>query len=194
VLNHSEIELIQNKDLIIAKRQATEKIVCLFAKTERSLAYFLSTQPSPLPYQDIINYKAGKISKGENHNGYPWVVLDFPYFFSKESIFTFRTFFWWGNFICFSFMLSGHYFDMLSKKLIQDTNHFDNGWYYSISNSIWDNSKSNVAPLSKGTCPHMASLAIKNRFIKLSTYLEFKHIQMLPQWITKQFTFVYPLI
>jgi hypothetical protein len=50
-----------------------------------------------------------KISKGENYQGLPYLILDFPRLFNKEDIFAIRTMFWWGNFFSITLHLSGIY-------------------------------------------------------------------------------------
>ena len=52
----------------------------------------------------------GKISKGENYNGLPYVILDYPASFSKEKILAVRTLFWWGNFFSIALHISGESF------------------------------------------------------------------------------------
>ncbi len=39
----------------------------------------------------------GKIHRGENYLGLPWLALDFPAYYTKEKICAFRVFFWWGK-------------------------------------------------------------------------------------------------
>lgn len=50
-----------------------------------------------------------KISKGENYNGLPYVMLDYPRCFGKSDIFAIRTMFWWGNFFSTTLHLKGTY-------------------------------------------------------------------------------------
>ena len=41
--------------------------------------------------------KSPKISKGENYQGLPYVMLDYPRQFGREDVLAIRTFFWWGH-------------------------------------------------------------------------------------------------
>ncbi len=63
------------------------------------------------------DFQLGKISKGENYQEQPWVMLDFPRLFSKESVFAFRTMFWWGHYFSFTFHLSGNAFNAHKSHL-----------------------------------------------------------------------------
>ncbi|RYY44255.1 MAG: hypothetical protein EOO06_18425 [Chitinophagaceae bacterium] len=50
-----------------------------------------------------------KITRGEQYQQLPYVILDYPAIFSKEAVIALRTMFWWGNFISITLHLSGHY-------------------------------------------------------------------------------------
>jgi hypothetical protein len=103
-----ETELIQNKEWILTKRKIIEKVYLLFGSTHDSYKEILKNeQLLPEPHYKNIT---GKISKGENYHGLPYVILDYPALFSKEDIFAVRTMFWWGNFFSISLHLSGKYF------------------------------------------------------------------------------------
>lgn len=51
--------------------------------------------------------KHRKVTHGENLQGLPWHLLDFPTQISKESILTMRTLIWWGKSVNSYFLLSG---------------------------------------------------------------------------------------
>ncbi|HQW24051.1 MAG TPA: hypothetical protein PLI47_12175, partial [Bacteroidia bacterium] len=39
---------------------------------------------------DNLNVSSGKIFRGENYRGFPYVLLDCPRLFNRESVFAFR--------------------------------------------------------------------------------------------------------
>jgi len=49
----------------------------------------------------------GQVARGENHEGFPFISMDMPQKFSKIEMFTYRTLFWWGHYLGFSFILKG---------------------------------------------------------------------------------------
>ncbi len=59
-----------------------------------------------------------KISKGENYKGLPYLMLDYPRLFDKETIFAIRTMFWWGNFFSITLHLAGSYKNQFEDKCI----------------------------------------------------------------------------
>lgn len=106
-LSPLEKDLIQDKEWILTKRAVIEKVSSLFGQVQISYRKLLlenSDLPSILSRGRI---EAGKLSRGENYQGLPYLVLDYPAVFSRENIFAIRTFFWWGNFISLTLHLSG---------------------------------------------------------------------------------------
>src|SRR5262245_43294773 len=60
----------------------------------------------------------GQLVKGERFHDFPYVYLDFPKFFSKDEMFTFRSFFWWGHALFFCWFLSGPRLDEYKKRVL----------------------------------------------------------------------------
>ena len=58
-------------------------------------------------YVPPVNWDRPKISRGENYQGLPYVVLDQPRLFGKEDIFAIRTMFWWGHYFMVTLHLKG---------------------------------------------------------------------------------------
>lgn len=56
-----------------------------------------------------VSASAPKISRGENYQGFPWMVLDYPRYFSNKDIFVIRSLCWWGNSFSIALLLSGVY-------------------------------------------------------------------------------------
>ena len=106
-LSPEELELVQNTEWILTKHIITKKVYNMFGeismilKTETELFNYL--------FPENIKYQNGKISKGENYQLLPYVILDYPAFFWKDRIFAIRTMFWWGNFFSVTLHLSGVY-------------------------------------------------------------------------------------
>ncbi len=61
----------------------------------------------------------GKLSRGENYQGQPWMLLDFPRKMSKEGISGFRTLFLWGHGITCILHLGGNGLDPFRSVLAQ---------------------------------------------------------------------------
>lgn len=106
-LNQEELVLVNNKSLIDSKRKVLSHIVELLGDAENSIHQLVADYRHLLP--DEMISKRGKISRGENYKGYPWVVLDHPALFGKVDFMAFRTLFWWGDSFSLIFQAGGKY-------------------------------------------------------------------------------------
>lgn len=92
--------MLNDTDFLLTKREINRKVVALLSEAEQMLKKDL--QQSDFLFPDQTFLKSGKISKGEQYQGLPYWVLDYPRKFSKEATFAYRTIIWWGNDIsCF---------------------------------------------------------------------------------------------
>lgn len=111
-----EIQFINNQDVILTKNRLTEKIVSHLEGLRADLRDEVAQNPFP-----GIQFPNGKISKGENYAGFPYLVLDYPAIFKKEDIFALRTIFWWGNHISNVFIIKGKYLDHFRNAILEKT-------------------------------------------------------------------------
>ncbi len=107
MLSSKEQELVMNADWILTKNAVIQKLytflgqVSTVYQNEVALNIALANEPAFAI--------APKISKGENYEGLPWVMLDYPRYFEGQDVFAVRTFFWWGNDISIHVQLSGKF-------------------------------------------------------------------------------------
>lgn len=113
-LNREELALVSNRSLIDSKRKALSHIVDLLGDAENNFHQLAADYGQLLP--EGIKNKRGKISRGENYKGYPWVVLDHPALFGKIDFIAFRTLFWWGDSFSLIFQAGGSYFPQFGTK------------------------------------------------------------------------------
>jgi hypothetical protein len=104
-LSAFETELVNNTEWIFTKQLIIEKIYHFFGHLQDRYKNLLEDNKG-IP-QQLLQKQRAKISRGENYNGLPYIILDYPATFSKENIFAIRTMFWWGNFFSISLHLSG---------------------------------------------------------------------------------------
>lgn len=104
--------------LLLAKRAITEKVCDLLQQVKETLAH--SPAHAAFPFPENTDFLTGKISRGENLKGLPYVVLDFPRLFEQENIFAFRTMFWWGNYFSFTLHLKGRALRQFKKNLLSN--------------------------------------------------------------------------
>ncbi len=106
-LSADEITLINNKEWILTKHQIIKRIYEMFGEINDIMKKEIKYLDHLFP--ENIRYQGGKISRGENYQLLPYVILDYPSFFWKNNIFAVRTMFWWGNFFSVTLHLSGHH-------------------------------------------------------------------------------------
>lgn len=101
--SQQEKDLIAASGWILTKQKITEKIYVLFGE----LYEFQKEAIKNIPILcSTIFKKSGKISKGENYLGLPYIILDHPSIFKRNDLFVIRTMFWWGNFFSITLHLS----------------------------------------------------------------------------------------
>jgi hypothetical protein len=170
-LSKFEKELVQNSEWIFTKQLIIEKVYKLFGELHETYKQISENEKKFL--LSFFQLTGGKISKGENYEGLPYVMLDYPSFFSKENIFAVRTMFWWGNFFSITLHISGENYKLkenFSKLLtyINENNFFvcvnENEWQHSFDTANYIDGK-NIAE------EQIKEIAKKN-FFKISKKLE----------------------
>lgn len=114
VLSADELELVKDSEWILTKRAIIDKAIALFNDLLPSFKNIIDQNKDRLPYEAITI--SPKISRGENYKGLPYVVLDYPRYFSGENIFAIRTMFWWGNFFSLTLHLSGKHAEKFREE------------------------------------------------------------------------------
>lgn len=104
-LSKDEIELVGNTEWILTKHRIIKKVYTMFGEISQIIKEEILNSDSL--FLESIKYHGGKISKGDNYQLLPYVMLDYPSFFKKENIFAVRSMFWWGNFFSITLHLSG---------------------------------------------------------------------------------------
>lgn len=111
-LSPGEMELVNNSEWIFTKQLIIKKVYLLLGQLHNNFKKIIERETVHLP--EALSKPGGKISKGENYKGLPYVILDYPAAFSKEDILAVRTMFWWGNFFSISLHISGKSFNSIS--------------------------------------------------------------------------------
>jgi hypothetical protein len=126
------IDLIENESVIRLKNE-------LICQLEFQLQE-LGKQTTELYPKITKNSPHPKVSKGEKHQGLPFVVLDFPRNYSKKDIFAIRTLIWWSKHISISLVLKGEYLSANFHKVQEKMKEGSlKGLYLSSSGDIWNN-------------------------------------------------------
>ena len=176
ILSSGELAMATDKNIILTKLAIIDKTFLLFGglvpaitKTFKPLLALNKTLCNAVP----------KIYKGENYNGYPYVIMDYPSSFEKENIFAVRTMFWWGNFISITLHISGRHKKYWEKNIIEKLKlhpHF----FVAIGADEWQHhfEDDNYAEYSKLSKEEENKIVEKD-FIKIALKYEMHHWNMM---------------
>ncbi len=164
-----ETDLMFSREIFPLKRQINEKIFVLFEQIKQGL------KDSPIhrkfSFPADTDTDAGKISQGENHNRFPWVMLDFPKLFQKNRIFSYRTLFWYGNGFSNSILIGGICCDAYGKHLLKNKAALHGrDIYFSFATDPWDHEvKGNASALIETISTQQVEQHLQtNNYFKLS--------------------------
>src|ERR1051326_3611882 len=101
----TELEIIHNAKFFYTKASATQKVDQLLAEARDEIKSAI--EKTGMVFPKGVDSSMGKIFRGENYLGLPYLILDYPKHFSKDSVFAFRTMFWWGKFFSCTLHLQG---------------------------------------------------------------------------------------
>lgn len=136
ILSEEEKELLHSPQIFKAKRSLEKKLFQLLENTGQTLESGNQRQSGVFP-EEVVSI-VPKVSRGENYLGYPWLVLDYPRYFTKSDVFAIRTFCWWTQGISITLQLSGKYLEqylpvIASKAELLITESF----YFGIHTDPW---------------------------------------------------------
>ncbi len=130
----------------------------------------------------------GKISKGDNYQQLPYLVLDYPAIFNqKEGVLAIRTMFWWGNGFSMTLHVNGEllqrYRDALMNNL-EKMRLLDG--YFGINEDQWQHhyEESNYCE-TKDLNREMLEKCFNKGFLKLSLRLPVEEHRSLIAWSAK---------
>ena len=176
MLSASQLAMANDKHIILTKQAIIQKAAALFTE---QIPFISNCFREVLMTDDTLILAAPKISKGENYNGFPYVIMDYPAYFSKENIFALRTMFWWGSFISITLHLKGSYKKMYAAKILNKLTA-DSDFYISVGADEWqhhfeeDNFKKN------SSITHDLKIQIENSsFFKIALKYELHHWNMM---------------
>ena len=131
-LSAEEMLLVQNSHWILTKHDIIDKVYDLFGNLSVEMQAILEQLREVLP--EAVLQSSPKISKGEQYERLPYVVLDYPRVFSKDNVLAIRTFFWWGNYFSCTLHLKGTFQQACYKNIQQLlTNGNCQGHYLSVA-------------------------------------------------------------
>lgn len=191
-----ELETLHNTKFFEVKAAATKKIEQLFAEVRDELKSEIEKNKFVFPAE--VDTVTGKIFRGENYLGLPYLVLDYPKHFSKESVLAFRTMFWWGNFFSLTLHLQGKALEDWRMKRQGPIPTFpfreEDQTYICVSNTPWKYhyEKDNYVPIASLSETDLQKILFEKEFIKLSRKISLKEHEQLKDFSRESFLYLWP--
>ncbi len=165
-LSAAELAMACNAAVLLTKNSVINKVYQLFGQLSEAYANEIEAFDTAREVKRI----SPKISKGENYQGLPWVMLDYPRFFSGNNIFAIRTMFWWGNHFSQFIILKGAYLPAgIAIKILELA--ASGNIYLCTSTDQWEHhfDENNMVHLNKMNQQEVAATIKKCGFLKLGT-------------------------
>ncbi|MEO6453687.1 MAG: hypothetical protein ABIN97_06450 [Ginsengibacter sp.] len=192
-LSAEEAELINNTEWILTKHRIIKKVYEMFGEINEMMKKEL------MLFDHLfgdISYLSGKITRGENYQLLPYIILDYPTDFIKNNILAIRTMFWWGNFFSITLHLSGdHKAKFINSNpallLFLKENHF----FICVNPEEWQHDfvEKNYLSATVFTCSAFA-VVIKQPFFKVAKQLPVKQWDNAQSFIINSFKEILELL
>jgi hypothetical protein len=194
-LSAKEQELVCNTHWILTKHTIIHKVFDLFGKQSALMQQWIIDNEKQLPAE--VNKYQPKITKGENYQSLPYVILDYPRCFEKENTLAIRTMFWWGNFFSVTLQLAGNYKEAALPSLLNNFLKFcqDDHWVC-ISDDPWQHhfKKDNYVLIKECTAEEFAYILNRYQFIKIAKRIPLTQWNEVPGFIERSFTEMMSLV
>ncbi len=171
-LSATERELLCNKDWILTKNAILQKTGQLLIGMQQEVEAIVSGHHHLLPIAALD--KPPKLSRGENYQGLPYLVLDYPRLFTREDVFAIRTLFWWGHFFSVTLHLGGRSAAMHLHALTGARNRaIAANLYAGVGKDEWEHhfEPTNYRPAAGFSQEGWAASLAEKQFIKLACRL-----------------------
>ena len=134
--SEAELDAILYPDFFYTKHAALQKVMELLSETEKVLREIVEKHPFLGEHTNIVS---PKIFRGENYRKLPYMVLDYPRRFSTETIFAFRTMFWWGKEFSFTLHLQHAALDHFRNAIAKNISMLaGKQFYYAVYKTPWE--------------------------------------------------------
>lgn len=176
----SELRLLMNTDFILTKNKLLHSIKNMFEYLQSEMQNTVEIKRAY--YGHEVFSIGGKVSRGENYMGLPYLVLDYPRQFDSISVFAIRTFFWWGNFFSSTLQLAGQYKEDYLPAITHNYAALARRDYYiGVGEDPW------VHHFEEDNYKKISSLS-EDEFI--DTCHGFEHLKIAAQWPVQDVQFV----
>lgn len=179
-LSNEESAVIQNAAFLLTKNIAIDKLQKAFGRI--ALQYQNITKESNAHWQPHTQIQP-KISKGEQYEGLPYLMLDYPRVFTQTDTLAIRSFFWWGNYFSISLLLTGESQKVLAAQLW--ANPLLRDWHIDLSDSPWNHKWEMTESTQLSALPKQK--LIEKDFFKISKQIPLSQWQDMESFFIRNF-------
>ncbi|MBO9620275.1 MAG: hypothetical protein J7539_14710 [Niabella sp.] len=132
----------------------------------------------------------GKVAKGENYKGLPYVLLDYPRNFTPDHFFSVRSMFWWGRQVSTTLHLSGSWMQQFTPRLCEQLTLLqENSFYVSYNGDEWDHDLNGGAyhPLGGMPVEGLQKMAEADGFLKIAAFIPINELADAPAFWRNSF-------
>jgi hypothetical protein len=175
-LTKTEFEFASSEQYPLIKQTVIHKMTMAFGELGTQLR---ETLPVSSP---LFANASSKITKGENYQGMPWVVVDIPKIAGRDFEVLYRTMFWWGRYFSLNALLSTNAFDLSNLPQWHADPALHNALLYT-GDDIWQQNLDDpgFVPLKNIDAEQAATLRQSKPHIRISRKLSFSAINELEE-------------
>ena len=181
-LQEQELRYLQDTEFLRAKLRIQDTLRALLEQAQQQIAVHKDSLQLPLSVWEV----PPKISRGENYEGLPYLVLDYPRIFQQEATFAYRCMLWWGHGFSCTLHLGGAYWQQHQEQLLQGLKALPqpNNWWVGVNSTPWEYHyrPDNYLPLQVLSNTEGIQGFKEKPFFKISRHLPINRYQELPQF------------
>lgn len=179
-LSKKEQEMVVDAGLILTKNRILQEWVEFFARWQEEQVKPVLEAPLLIPEWTA---SSPKISRGENYQGLPWVVLDYPRAYKAGRFSALRSLFWWGQLGSMTLHVAGPFKEKLEERLLES--HplaAAAGWHICVSADEWQHhdGPANYRPAAELAEEEWKDLIRTKTFCKLACFFKLEDWEQLP--------------
>lgn len=173
MISQEQLSFLSNKENFRLKNQVDASVSKLLYEFQNTISELLDQNQYSLPTK--LSKLPSKVTKGNNLNGFPFQVSDFPSAFNKSDIFSFRTTIWYGHFFSFSLILCGK---TKQNHVVNFRKLVNKGYSFVSNEAIWETDLKNKDSIDiKGNeVTKVIGLSKKSEGFKIFKAYELNHI------------------
>ena len=136
-ITKEELEAMKNRDFLLIKHSVIEKMSHRLGQLGNTLGQ--SEVFNKQEVHHIFYHKQAKLSKGEQLEHMPYLVLDYPQISSLQSLCSIRVVFWWGHYFTCQLLLAGDLKIVFQESLLKSFKELQGSpLHLCYCNSLWE--------------------------------------------------------